>query len=153
VRAYSMDLRQRVLADCDGGMGTKEAAQKYSVSTAWVRRLKQRRRQTGSAAPRPASPGRPCKLAPHEQALRDLVRADPDATLAELRQRLGVPVSTGALSTFLRKIGLSFKKKSCGRPSRSGPTWRRSARTGPSGCRAWTRSGWCSSTRRGPAPT
>ena len=52
MKAYSMDLRERVLADCDAGMGTDEVAAKFSVSPAWVRRLLQRRRETGETAPR-----------------------------------------------------------------------------------------------------
>jgi transposase len=51
MQAYSMDLRQRVLADCDAGLATAQVATKYRVSPAWVRRLKQRRRQTGQVAP------------------------------------------------------------------------------------------------------
>lgn len=49
--AYSMDLRRRVLADCDGEMRTRVVAGKYRVSESWVRRLKQRRRATGETAP------------------------------------------------------------------------------------------------------
>jgi transposase len=111
MKSYSLDLRQRVLADCDAGLGTKAVAQKFSVSPAWVRRLKQRRREGGSIDRRPPSPGRPVTLAPHEGRVRELVRDDPDATLDELRSRLGVRVSVGALFTFLRRIGLSFEKK------------------------------------------
>lgn len=122
MRAYSMDLRQRVWADCQAGMKTAAVARKYSVSQAWVRRLKQRQRATGSIAPRPPSPGRPVVLAPHEGRVRELVRDDPDATLAELRERLGVEVSIGALCNYLRRLKLSFKKKLSGRPSRTGPT-------------------------------
>ena len=122
MRAYSMDLRERVWADCQAGMKTPAVAQKYSVSPAWVRRLKQRQRATGSLAPRPPSPGRPVTLAPHDARVRELVHADPDATLAELRQRLGVKVSISALSEYLRRIKFSFKKKSSARPSRTGPT-------------------------------
>jgi transposase len=122
MRAYSMDLRERVWADCQAGMTTPAAAQKYTVSESWVRRLKQRHRATGSIAPRPPSPGRPVALAPHDARVRELVRDDPDATLAELRARLGVRVSISALAEYLRRIELSFKKKSSGRPSRTGPT-------------------------------
>jgi transposase len=39
-----------------------------------------------------------------------LARDDPDATLAELRPRLGVEVGTGALCNYLRRLKLSFKK-------------------------------------------
>src|SRR5262245_37179091 len=122
MRSYSMDLRQRVWADCQAGLTTPAVAQKYSVSQSWVRRLKQRQKATGSIAPRPPSPGRPVVLAPHEARIRELVRADPDATLAELRQRLGIEVSLSTLSEYLRRINFSFKKRSFGRPSRTGPT-------------------------------
>ncbi len=122
MRAYSMDLRERVWADCQAGVTTPAVAAKYRVSAAWVRRLKQRHKATGSLAPRPPSPGRPVTLAPHEARVRELVRDDPDATLAELRRRLGVRVSISAPSEYLRRLKLSFKKKSSGRPSRTGPT-------------------------------
>lgn len=111
MRAYSMDLRERVWADCQAGMRTPAVAQKYSVSESWVRRLKQRQRATGSIAPRPPSPGRPVTLAPHDARVRELVREAPDATLAELRQRLGLKISLSALSEYLRRIEFSFKKR------------------------------------------
>ena len=44
MRAYSMDLRERVLRDSDAGMKAAAVAVKYHVSASWVRRLKQRRR-------------------------------------------------------------------------------------------------------------
>lgn len=122
MRAYSMDLRERVWADCQAGMKTPAVAQKYSVSESWVRRLKQRRKATGSLARRPPSPGRPVTLAPHEARVRELVHDDPDATLDEPRQRLGVTVSIGALCNYLQRLKLSFKKKLSRRPSRTGPT-------------------------------
>ena len=52
MQAYSMDLRTRVMADVDGGMGTNAAAEKYRVSADWIRKLKRLRRETGSFAPR-----------------------------------------------------------------------------------------------------
>jgi transposase len=47
--SYSMDLRVRVLKDSDAGMLTRRVAEKYQVSPAWVRRLKQRRRETAKS--------------------------------------------------------------------------------------------------------
>lgn len=111
MRAYSMDLRERVWAACQAGLTTPAVAEKYSVSASWVRRLKQRQKATGSIAPRPPSPGRPSVLAPHDARVRELVHADPDATLAELRQRLGLKVSLSALAAYLRRIEFSFKKR------------------------------------------
>jgi transposase len=122
MRAYSMDLRERVWADCQAGRKTPALAQKYSVSQSWVRKLKHRHKATGSIARRPPSPGHPATLAPHEARVRKLVRDDPDATLDELRQRLGVSVSIGALCNYPQRLKLSFKKSRPG--GRAGPTRR-----------------------------
>ena len=51
MKAYSMDLRKRVLAMCDAGHGTTQVARLVHVSPAWIRRLKQRRREDGQIAP------------------------------------------------------------------------------------------------------
>ena len=57
MQAYSVDLRKRVLADSDAGLGTKIVAQKYSVSPAIVRRWNQRRREHGEWEPRRRNSG------------------------------------------------------------------------------------------------
>ena len=114
MEAYSLDLRKRVLAACDAGQPTKKVAQLFAVSPAWVRRLKQRRREDGSIEPRPI-PGAKPKL---DQAARDWllerVRRQPDATLEELRHQLKselrIAISIGALWMALRKQKFSFKK-------------------------------------------
>ena len=38
--AYSIDLRVRVLKDADAGLPSKELAERYDVSRAWVDALK-----------------------------------------------------------------------------------------------------------------
>ena len=111
MRPYSMDLRVRVLADCDSGMQTGVVAQKYSVSSAWVRRLKQRRRETGQIGPRQQRHGPRPKLAGHQEELGALVRQQPDATAEELRTRLKVSVSRPTVQRALRRLGLTFKKR------------------------------------------
>jgi transposase len=108
---YSMDLRQRVLSDCDAGLETAAVAQKYTVSPAWVRRLKQRRRETGETAPRQQRHGRPCGRAAYAEALRQAIQAEPDATLAELRERLQLRVSLTTLWRAVADLGLTVKKK------------------------------------------
>lgn len=110
MKPYSMDLRVRVLSDCDGGMATKQVAEKYSVSPAWVRRLKQRRRETGQIEPRRHTGGRKPKLAAYQDQLLRLVNEQPDATLAELREKLGVSVSLPTIWRMLKSAGLTFKK-------------------------------------------
>jgi transposase len=69
-------------------------------------------RNTGSLAPRPHGGGNPAALGPEDlERLRELVRQQPDATLEELRQRLGAPCSAMTVSRALRKLGLPRKKK------------------------------------------
>ncbi len=125
---YSMDLRSRVLADCDAGLSTSTVALKYRVRTAWVRRLKQRRRQTGETQPRKGRPGPKPHLAHREAALRDLVAAQPDLSAGEYRGRLGVACCALTVWRALRRLGLTFKKSNsrrraaparCGRPPRA----------------------------------
>jgi transposase len=111
MRAYSMDLRERVLADCDAGLPTKRVAQKFSVSPAWVRRLKQRRRETGQIAPRQQRYGRRAILAEHLETLAGLVREQPDATAKELASRLPVQVSHQTVQRTLQQLRLTYKKR------------------------------------------
>ena len=85
MRAYSMDLRERILRDSDAGMKASAVAVKYHVSASWVRRLKQRRRETGEVAPRQQRYGRRPVLAPQLHTLAALIREQPDRTLAELQ--------------------------------------------------------------------
>ena len=71
--SYSMDLRQRVLADCDAKMETRAVATKYRVSESWVRRLKQRRRESGEIAPRPPRNKVQPRWLPYVDRLKELV--------------------------------------------------------------------------------
>lgn len=119
---YSQDLRQRVLLDSDAGMSTSEVAVKYKVSASWVRRLLQRRRQTGETAPRPQRHG-PVPLAQtHGERIHQAVSEQPDATLAELRQKLGLEVALSTLWTAVASLGLRLKKKLPAPQSRTGQT-------------------------------
>jgi len=147
MKAYSMDLRKRVLADCDTGLGTKAVAEKYRVSPAIVRRWKQRRRENGELGPRRSGGRRPRQV--DRAAVAAAVRAQPDATLRELRDALGLDVSIQTMWRVLRELGVSFKKKSCTPPSKTAPTSRRRERTGGLGKSDSTRVGLSSSTRRG----
>jgi transposase len=110
MKAYSMDLRERVLLDCDGGLEARQVAVKYRVSESWVRRLKQRRRETGETAPRSCRNRRTPKWRQYAEQLQDLVRRQPDATLRELAEALGGQVSGQTLSRALRALGLTLKK-------------------------------------------
>src|SRR5437763_15049015 len=110
---YSPDLRERILETVQRREGSlREIARRFLVSLSFVVRLLQTYRRTGSIPPRPHRGGNPAKLGQEDlQRLRELVRQQPDATLEELRQRLGVACRTMAISRALRKLGLPRKKK------------------------------------------
>ena len=66
--AYSLDLRKRVLRAWDSGMDAERVAAKYEVSRAWVHRLVQRRRETGSIERRKQTRFRGRVLSPQQEA-------------------------------------------------------------------------------------
>jgi len=141
MQPYSLDLRQRVLEAVDAGSHSRlQIAGLFRVSVAWIRRLVQRRRQTGSIAPLPRRHG-PAPLLDEQlrQQLATLVRDTPDATLAELRDRLGGGVSVATLWRALDALGLTRKKSRCMPASRAGRTCRRSAPSSASRSRRSTR--------------
>src|SRR5436305_12933392 len=110
---YSQDLRQRVLDTVRRGEGSsRQIARRFLVSVSFVTRLLKRSRSTNSLEPKPHGGGHPPSLGPEDlERLRELVRQQPDATLEELRQRLGASCSTMTISRALRKLGLPRKKK------------------------------------------
>ena len=129
-KPYPQELRDRVLAACDDGMKTKPVARTFRVSASWVRRIKQRRREEGRTTPKPMGGATVIKI--DLVRLRELVTQQPDATLAELRQRLDCGCGESAVCLALQRLGLSLKKKRCTPPSRIG---RMSQRPGPAGSR------------------
>ena len=124
MRAYSTDLRRRVVAACDAGDATREqVAARFAVSVAWVRKLLRRRRETGSIAPKPRGGGRaPAFDAEAAARLREAVRADDDATLQELARAAGVSCGPSAVHRALVRLGITRKKSPGGRPSRTART-------------------------------
>ena len=109
--AYSMDLRTRVLKDSDNGLSSKELAERYHVSRAWVDALKQRRRETGAFAPLKQMKFRRRALVEAEtDRLATLVAARPDATLTELREALQTSVGLTTIWRALHQLDLTFKK-------------------------------------------
>src|SRR3954447_21765800 len=110
---YSQDLRKRILETVQRGDGSlRQIARRFLVSVSFVTRLLNRYRSTSSLEPKPHGGGHPPSLGPEDlERLRELIRQQPDATLEELRQRLGASCSTMTISRALRKLGLPRKKK------------------------------------------
>ena len=113
MKQYPADFRERLLHALDAGLARAEATRTFGVTDRTIRRWQQRR-ETGSVAPQPRSGRRRLIGATAEAALRDQVRAHPDATLAEHCARwasaLGVAVSAATMSRALSRLGLPLKK-------------------------------------------
>jgi transposase len=107
---YSMDLRQRVLKPWEASGDADDVATTFGVSRAWVHRLAQRHRETGSIAPRKPTKFRSRVLVGQEERLQALVNAKPDATLAELRDALPTRAALSTLWLALDRLGLTVKK-------------------------------------------
>jgi transposase len=124
MKAYSMDLRERVVAACDARDGTREQiAARFSVSVSWIRDLLRRRRETGSIATKPRGGGRaPAFDEAAAGRLRAAVRADDDATLEELAEAAGVACAPSAVHRALDRLGITRKKSRGGRPSATART-------------------------------
>ena len=115
MNTYPIELRRRVIKAVDNNIGTKkEIAETFSVSTSWIRKLLQRRRETGSIEPLPCTQGRKPAFRDHQlQELNDFVKRYPDATLEEIRESFAdrVNCSIVAVHNALKRLEWRYKKK------------------------------------------
>lgn len=150
-----MDLRERVVQACDEQHGTRERLAKlFGVSTAWIRRLRQRRRESGTIAPKPHGGGRPAKYSGKRlDRLKELVEQQPDATLVELRDHSGVAASIMAVHRALERLDSRLKKSRSTPANSIDRTSQRSGRRGGSGRWSSIRRDSSSSMKAGPKPT
>jgi transposase len=122
----SPDLRQRIFAAVQAGESTTEAAERFAVSPAFVRRLMQRHRETQSLAPKTRQYTPVLKLAGREDEIAALLAARPGITAGEVRRKLGVPCCTNTVWRMIRRLDHTFKKRASAPPNRSDRTLSRS---------------------------
>ena len=137
MKAYSLDLRERIVRAHAQHLGSQRAlATLFAVSLSFVEKLLRRHRTTGGSAPRPHAGGRAPTCDGAARALiRQLVQAQPDATLqelcAQLQQQQGLRVSMATMSRLLHRLGLPRKKRRSMRRNGTRPASnRRGRRTG-----------------------
>ena len=123
MRSYSMDLRMRILALVEAGeQSLAEIAEFFHVHLSTIVRLLQHYRQTSSVQPKPHAGGRPRKLDASAIArLLEQVRKQPDATLKELRDAVGVPCCLMTIARALQRNRVTFKKKTLHASERDSP--------------------------------
>lgn len=126
-KAYSDDLRRKLLEAHDEGEGTLEdLAERFRVSVGWAYKISAARTKTGKMERQAgAKRGRVSKVTPEiENLIKGAVQARADITLVELQDQLReerqLPVSIGWLWNILNRLGLRYKKNAARR--RTGPT-------------------------------
>ncbi len=120
MRAYSLDLRQKVVAAVERGDSTiEEVAASFGVGQTFVKKMLRQHRESGDLRPRPHGGGHKPRLSDkHLKSLRSEVARSPDKTVGALRdhleERAGVSVSRPTVSRALSRLGLSRKKNDGG---------------------------------------
>jgi transposase len=122
-RAYSNDLRRRVVSAVAGGSSRRAAADRFEVSASSAIRWVELHEKTGSVSPQRRGGKSRSPLEAHASWLLELVAKEPDLTLAEIVQRLFedrcMRTTDSSVDRFLRRHGLSFKKNSARRRARA----------------------------------
>ena len=129
-RAYSNDLRRKLLEAHEQGLGTlEELAEEFGISLGFAKKISAALRRTGRMERVEQRHGRINRVTPLvQERLREWLRQQPDLTLGELqrelRERMQVPLSIPRLWVVLRQMKLRLKK------SRSTPRSRTRRKTG-----------------------
>ena len=157
-RAYSADLRERVLVACEEeGLSRAAAARRYRVGERTVYRWLHEAHHDGRRCAKPHAGGPRPRVAGGEEVLHQLVATRNDATLAEQAElyeaRTGRKLSPSTLCRAFRRLGLTRKKRHSGPTNRTAKPSGRSGRPSPRGWPASTPTGGCSSTRPASPPT
>ena len=115
MKAYSQDLRQRILRAVDQGTPQAEIAKTFAVSVPTIKRYLKQRRESGHVRPK-AIPGRPAKKGVLLQAnLLAQLETHPDARREEHCQMFeatyGLRVSPASISRARMALGWTRKKR------------------------------------------
>ena len=115
MKAYSLDLRTRVLAAIDGGMSRSDAVHTFQISLGSIKRWLKMRQNGASLVPKPRKGKTASISAAQLRTLRFQLEQFPDATLAEHAQRWNADhattLSPWTLGRAIRRLGWSRKKR------------------------------------------
>ena len=119
MRAYSEDLRKKIVAAIERGMPKAQAARLFDVSLSSVKRYSRTAREGGSLEPRKSS-GRPHKIGEKAQLLLEQdVEERPSATIPQRRRFLehitGTTLSDSTVRRLMKRLGFSQKNGLWGR--------------------------------------
>ncbi len=114
MRAYSIDLRERIVRAVRAGKAKGEVARLFDVNVSTVKRYLVRDAQRALAPKK--SPGRPRRIPTAEQPdLAAQVEASPDATLEEhcaaWEKSHGVRLSVATMHRSIARVQYTLKRK------------------------------------------
>jgi transposase len=118
-QGYSKDLRVRAISIVEAGESAREAARLLSIGASTAIRWIERWTRTGSVDAKPGTGHSRSPLEKHRQWLLDLIAAEPDLTLEEIRTRLRSmkkhKAGIGSIWRFYERHDITFKKNSARR--------------------------------------
>lgn len=114
MKAYDLDLRERVVEARAEGMSIAQSAKRFKVSGASVKRFVKLKRETGTLYAK-KRPGKPPLLGDEAlSVLEQQVQAQNDLSLAEhcqkLEQSIGLRVSVTTMHRSLKRLDMTRKK-------------------------------------------
>jgi transposase len=116
MKAYSLDLRQKIIdVHKAGNITQRKLAAQFKVALSFIQKLLKQYRATGDISAKVRKVQTPTKLNCKQlEILEELVEANNDATLEELRQLLhektGVLIGRSTVDRMLKKINITHKK-------------------------------------------
>lgn len=115
MKAYSVDLRERVVQAIERGMARSEAVTTFAVSEGSIKRWQKMHRESVSLAPRRRPGQQPTIKSADDAVVRRLVEATPDATLQEYADEWNnlhdTSVSRWTIGRAIRRLKLTRKKR------------------------------------------
>ena len=117
MKAYSLEFRQKIVDTyLEGGISQRQLAERFKVALSFVEKLLKQYRETRSLAPKIRIQQTPTKLNENQlNILQEIVEANNDATLSEIRDQLqkktGTMIGRSTVDRMLQLMGISLKKK------------------------------------------
>lgn len=126
-KAYSVDLRERAVAQLEAGVPNGTVARFLRLGRSTIRAWRAQKERLGDVGPQPRRPAR-CKLDAHRERIERWVAEDRGITLEAIRAKLKdeCGLTTGVTTVFkaLRRWQITLKKSHSTPPSRGVRMWR-----------------------------
>ena len=112
MKAYSNDLRKRIIAARNNGDKVNDIAERFSVSVRFIYSLLRLFRMAGSYEAKKNSGGAPRKISSEdEEKIRQFIEEKPDLTLEEIKEQGNIEVSVSTIHRAIERMKITLKKK------------------------------------------